>query len=152
VKLKKLKGWEGLVCPFFAHSTRRILGDYFEANGFAEKGANEIDGLIYSRFGVFVEVSYELELVPQALTMVLGVGEGKYDLGGHSCCVPYWYLLPRNRPEHQADDMSFKTEAELESLLVRFREQFLETYAKPLWVDPEALERTIANFRAEFSV
>ena len=148
---RQLNGWEKLICPFFAEATRRVLGHYMEENGFSEEGLNEIDGLVYSRFGVFLEVSYELEMVPQALTMVLGIGEKKYDEGGHPCCVPYWHLLPRDRPEHQAGATRFKNEAELEALLVRFRDQFLEPYAKHLWLNLDSLEKAIANFRAEFS-
>jgi hypothetical protein len=148
---RNLGGWEKLICPFFAATCRRILGRYLEENGFTEKGLNEIDGLVFSRFGVFLEVSYELELVPQALTMVLGVGDKKYDEGGHPCCVPYWYLLPRDRPEHRGESIRFQTEAELETLLVRFRDQFLESYAKPLWLNVDTLEKAVANFRGEFS-
>ena len=148
---RNLKGWEKLICPFFAPTCRRVLDSYMEENGFAEKGPNEIGGLVFSRFGVFLEVSYELEMVPQALTMVLGVGDKKYDEGGHPCCIPYWYLLPRDRPEHRGESIRFETEAELEVLLVNFRDQFLEPYAKPLWLDLDALEKAILNFRAEFS-
>jgi len=151
MKNQNLSGWERLICPYFAPTARRVLSHYLEENGFTENGLNEIEGLVFSRFGVFLEVSYELELTPQALTMVLGVGDKKYDDGGHPCCVPYWYLLPRDRPEHQAGATRFKNEIELESLLVRFREQFLEPYAKPLWLNIESLEKGIANFRAEFS-
>jgi hypothetical protein len=144
-------GWEKLVCPYFAATCRRVLGHYMEENGFAEKGPNEIGGLVFSRFGVFLEVSYELEMFPQDLTMALGIGEKKYAEGGHPCCVPYWYLLPRNRPEHQAGSTRFRNEAELEELLVRFRDEILESYAKPLWVNVDSLEKAITNFRAEFS-
>lgn len=151
MRTRRFNGWEKLICPFFAETARRVLGRYLEKNGFAEKGPNEIDGLVFTRFGVFLEVSYELEMVPQALTMVLGVGDRKYEEGGHPCCVPYWHLLPRDRPDHQGGATRFKNEAELEALLVRFRDQFLEPYAKPLWLNLDALEKAIANFRAEFS-
>ena len=149
---QKLGGWEELVCPFFAPVSRRVLGHYLESNGFAEKGLNEIGGLMFSRFGVFLEISYELDTAPDyALSMVVGTGEKKYDVGGHPCCVPYWYLLPRDRPEHRGESISFKTETDLEALLVRFRDQFLEPYAKHLWLNLDTLEKVIANFRAEFS-
>jgi hypothetical protein len=90
-------------------------------------------------------------MVPYDLTMVVGIGDKKYDDGGHPCCVPYWYLLPRDRPEHHPGSTRFKTEQELESLLVLFRDSFLETHAKPLWLNQDRLEKAIANFRAEFS-
>jgi hypothetical protein len=151
MRTRRFNGWERLICPFFAKTARSVLGRYLEENGFSEKGPNEIDGLVFSRFGVFLEVSYELEMVPQALTMVLGVGDKKYDEGGHPCCVPYWYLLPRDRPEHRGEMIRFSSESDLEPLLARFRDQFLEPYAKALWLDTDRLEKTIANFRAEFS-
>jgi len=129
-----------------------VLGDYLEGNGFAEKGPNEVGGLMFSRFDVFLEISYELETSPNyALSMVLGIGDKKYDEGGHPCCVPYWHLLPRDRREHRGESIRFTTEPELEALLVRFRDQFLEPYAKPLWLNLDALEKAIVNFRAEFS-
>ena len=141
-----------MMCPFFEAAARRVLGSYLEENGFSEKGPNEIGGLVFSRFGVFLEVSYELETAPNyAISMVLGIGDKKYDEGGHPCCVPYWYLLSRDRAEHRGESIRFKNEAELEALLLRFRDQFLEAYAKRLWLDVSSLETMIANFRAEFS-
>jgi len=107
---------------------------------------------MFSRFAMFLEISYELETAPDyALSMVLGTGKKKYDEGGHPCCVPYWYLLPRDRPEHRGESIRFKTEADLEALLVQFRDRFLKPYAKPLWLEQDRLERAIVIFRAEFS-
>lgn len=149
---QNLGGWERLICPFFAAVSRRVLGNYLEENGFLEKGLNEIQGLVFTRFDAFLEISYELDTGPNyAISMVLGLGDKKYDEGGHPCCIPYWYLLPRDRPEHRGELIRFETEAELEALLLRFREQFLESYAKPLWLDLDGLEKAITNFRAEFS-
>ena len=34
---------------------------------------------MFSRFGIFLEVSYELETVPQDVTLCLGLGDQKYD-------------------------------------------------------------------------
>jgi hypothetical protein len=150
---RKMGGWERLICPYFAAACRRVLGAYFEENGFAEKGLNEVEGLMFSRFDVFIEVSYELDTAPNyAISMVVGLGDKKYDEGGHPCCVPYWHLLPRDRPEHRGEMIRFSSESELERLLAHFRDQFLEPYAKPLWLDTDRLEKAIANFRAEFSV
>jgi hypothetical protein len=55
---RKIEGWERLICPYFAVTCRCVLGSYFEENGFAEKGLNEVKGLIFSHFDVFLEVSY----------------------------------------------------------------------------------------------
>lgn len=151
MKASNLSGWERLICPYFAATCRRVLGQYLEDNGFAETAVNEIGGVVFSRFGMFLEVSYELELVPQALSVVLGIGHNKYDPGGHPCCVPYWYLLPRNRQEHRGEQITFKTESDLETLLFRFKDEFLESYAKPLWLNLDRLEKAIENFRSEFS-
>ncbi len=141
-----------MICPYFASACRRVLGRYLEENGFAEKGLNEVEGLMFSRFDVFLELSYELDTAPNyAISMVLGVGDMKYDEGGHPCCIPYWHLLPSDRPEHRGEFIRFRTEPELEALLVRFRDQFLEPYAKPLWLDTDGLEKAVTNFRAEFS-
>lgn len=151
MKTPNFNGWEKLICPYFAPTCRRIFGKYLEGNGFTERSFNEIGGVMFSRFGIFLEVSYELELVPQALSVVLGVGSKKYGTDGHPCCVPYWYLLPRDRPESRGIQVQFKTESDLEMLLLRFKEEFLEVYAKPLWLNLDRLEKTIENFRSEFS-
>lgn len=151
MKKQNLKGWEKLICPYFAPTCRYVLGAYLEDNGFTERGSNEIGGVMFHRFGIFLEISYELELVPQALSVVLGTGDKKYDAGGHPCCIPYWYILPLDRPEHRGDHIRFKTEVELVSLLQRFRDEFFEPYAKPLWLNLDRLEKAIENFRAEFS-
>lgn len=148
----KLTGWEKLACPYFAGTSRRVLSPYLETNGFVERGCNVIGGLLFFRSDVFLEISYELDTAPNyALSMVLGLGEEKYDQGGHPCGVPYWYLLPRGRPEHRGESIRFRSEADLEALLVGFKDRFLEPYAKPLWFDHGRLEKTIANFRVEFS-
>lgn len=146
---RDLGGWERLICPFFAAVCRRVIGPYLKECGFAERGLDAIEGLMFSRRGVFLDVSYELEVVPQALTMVLGIGEKQFDEGGRPCCVPYWHLLPPDRPEHRGELIGFKTESELEALLARFRDQFLEPYAKPLWLNVQSLEVAISTFRAE---
>jgi len=147
-----LNGWEKLICPFFEPACRRTLSLYLEENGFSEKSLNEIGGLVFSRFKVFMEISYELETAPNyALSLVIGIGERKYDEGGHSCCVPSWYLLPRDRPDYRGEMTRFRNEAELESLLLRFKAGFLELYAKPLWSNEEDLKSMIAHFRAEFN-
>jgi hypothetical protein len=152
MKTSNLGGWENLICPYFGLTCRRTLGSYLEESGFTIKSENRIGGLMLSRFDVFLELNYELETAPNyALSVVLGIGDKKYDEGRRPCAVPYWYLLPRNRPEHRGEGMSFKSQSELESLLLQFRDNFLEPYAKPLWLNFDNLDATIANFRAEFS-
>jgi hypothetical protein len=146
---QKRNGWEKLICPYFAVTCRRMLGRYLEENGFAEKGLNEVGGLVYSRFGIFLEISYELEMVPYCITVALGMGDKKYDKKRYPCYVPYWYLLPREYPEHQAGSARFKNEAELGVLLTRFRDKFLEPYVKPFWLDSGALQREIERFNKE---
>jgi hypothetical protein len=143
-------GWERLICPYFAATCRRVLGRYFEESGFTEKGLNEVDGLIFVRFGVFVEVSYELETAPNyAISMVLGLGGKKYDQNGNPCGVPYWFLLPPDRAEHRGKMINFRSQTALIALLEHFRDQFLEPYAKPLWADVDRLEKAIQDFRID---
>jgi hypothetical protein len=62
--------------PFFGATCRRTLGSYLEESGFTEKGQNEIGGLVFSRFVIFLEIYYELETAPHyAVSVVLGTGE-----------------------------------------------------------------------------
>lgn len=144
-------GWEKLNCPFFAPTCRRILSDYLEAQGFVEKELTPVGGIVYRRFDVFLEVSYESETCPNySPTIVLGIGPGKYDEGGRPGGVPFWYVIPNNLPERSYTFWTFKTEADLESVLARIKDALLEPHARPLWLNLDRLEKYITNFRAEY--
>ena|SRR2546430_5557550 len=147
-----LAGWEKLSCLFFSRACRRVLGRYLESNGFSERSVDRIGIVTFSRFGIFLEIGYELEMAPNYMpTVVLGIGEGKYDKKGQPSAIPFWYLIPSDRPESKYSLWTFKTEAELETALARIKDEVLEVHAKPLWSNLEKLEKVISNFRAEFS-
>ena len=144
-------GWERLNCPFFASTCRRTLSDYLEAQGFVEKELTPVGGVVYRRFDVFLEISYEPDTSPDySPTIVLGVGAGKYDEGGRPGGVPFWYVIPSNLQERNYTFWTFKTEADLQSVLIRIKDALLEPHARPLWLNLDRLEKYIANFRAEF--
>ncbi len=147
-----LQGLEKWRCPFFARVCRRVLGEYLESNGFSETSVDVTGVPTFSRFGVFLEVGYDLESAPSyEPTVVLGVGEKTYDESFQPCGVPFWYVIPGNLEENKYSDWTFKTEAELEKVLARIRDEVLELYAKPLWLNLDRLEKVISRFRAEFS-
>lgn len=150
MKPKKTYGWDRLNCPFFTSVCRRVLNRYLEEQGFAEKETGSIGEILYKRFDVFLEIGYEPETGPNySPTVVLGIGEHKYDEAGQPACVPLWYLLPYNHPEKTGRFWTFRTEEELAHILKQIKEQFLEPCATPLWLDAERLEKCITNFRAE---
>jgi hypothetical protein len=150
MKTPDLNGWEKLICPFFAETCRHALGSYLEDNGFREFKQNQIGGLLFSRFGVFLEISYVLEVFPQDLTISLGTSQELYDSDGRPCFIPYWYLLPMGSNERNANFTGFKTKTELESLFENFAKLFLETHFKSLWMKVDNLEKMILNFQSEF--
>ncbi len=50
-------GWEQLLCDFFYADCVRVLGQYFASLGFTVE-KSRINGAVFSREGVFIEVSY----------------------------------------------------------------------------------------------
>jgi len=127
------------------------LNDYLEAQGFVEKELTPVGGVVYRRFDVFLEINYEPDTSPDySPTIVLGVGAGKYDEGGRPAGVPFWYVIPSNLQERSYTFWTFKTEADLQSVLNRIKDALLEPHARPLWLNLDRLEKYIANFRAEF--
>jgi hypothetical protein len=144
-------GWERLNCSFFAATCRRVLSDYLEAEGFVEKEVTPVGGVVYRRFEIFLEISYELQTCSNySPTIVLGIGPRKYDEGGRPRGVPFWYVIPNNLPERSYTFWTFKTEADLESVLARIKDGLLEPHARPLWLNIDRLEKSITNFRAEY--
>ena len=144
-------GWERLNCPFFATTCRRILSDYFEAQGLVEKEMTPIGGIVYGRLNMFLEISYEPEMCPNySPTIIMGIGPSKFDEDGRPTGVPFWYVIPSNRPERSYAFWTFKTETDLESVFVRIKDALVEPYAKSLWLNLDRLEKYIQNFRAEY--
>jgi len=126
------------------------LSDYLEAQDFAETEVTPVGGMVFRRFDVFLEISYEPDTCPDySPTIVLGTGPGKYDEGGRPG-VPFWYVIPSNLPERNYTFWTFKTETDLQSVLARIKDALLEPHAKPLWINLDRLEKYVANFRAEF--
>lgn len=145
------EGWETRNCLFFAPTCRRILSEYLEAQGFVERELTPVGGIVYRRFEVFLEVSYEPDTCPNySPTIVLGIGPGKYDAGGRPGGVPFWFVIPDSLPERNYTFWTFKTEGDLEAVLARIKDALLEPHARPLWQDVDQLEKYIASFRAEF--
>ena len=143
--------WDRLNCEFFASNCRRVLGDYLEDQGFVENEQTPVRGILYRRFDVFLELSYDPQTSPNySPTIVIGTGTGKYDDAGRPAGVPFWYVIPNNLPERDYTFWTFKTEADLESVLARIKDSVLDLHAKPLWFNLDRLEKCIQNFRAEF--
>jgi hypothetical protein len=59
-------------------------------------------------------------------------------------------LSKEGRYEQRGGLGTFRTEADLQSVLARIKDGLLEPHAKPLWLNLDRLEKSIANFRAEF--
>ena len=143
-------GWKGYDCPFFTPVCRRVLSGYCQAQGFLEDELTPTAGIVYRRQNVFLETSYDSETgLNFAPTLIIGAGVGKYGEDGRPSAVPFWYLIPANLPERGYTFWKFKTEAELESVLVRVRHALLEPFAAPLLHNFDLLEKHIANFGAE---
>jgi len=148
MSIRNWNGWERLICPYFEATCRCVLGYYLKENGFAEKGLAEKEdsGLTFYRSEIFLDIGYELESVPQTLTMTIGIDNKVYDKKLRPCYIPYWYLLPQDHWAHQAYGRGFRNEAELEALLIRFRDEIINPYAKPLWLNIDYLWKAVTSF------
>lgn len=144
-------GWDQLNCQFFTQICRRVLGNYLQQQGFLEKKTTAIGGIVYTRFDVFLEVSYDAATCPDySPSIVIGIGDQTYDKEGRLAGVPMWYALSEGHPQRTRRYWTFKTEEELERVFTEIKEQFFETSAKQLWLNSDVLEKTINDFRTKF--
>jgi hypothetical protein len=145
-------GWENLNCPFFTGICRQVLGNYFEKEGFSEKDVTPIGGIIYTRFNIFAEISYDAATCPNySPSVVIGIGDGLYDARGGLSGIPMWYLLKNSQVIQNHLSFKFKTKSDLVSALNKIKDEFLDNQAKQLWLDNEKLEKCIENFHVEFA-
>lgn len=141
-------GWRSLTCSYFAAVCREILSHYFERFGFIETTQSAIGGVYFKRDDVFIEISYEPETYPKySPSVIVGIGDAKYDDSGLPCGVPLWYVVPQRDAVPRYTSWTFSNEGELRATLLRIREEVLEGYAAPLWSDRDYLNSVIVNFR-----
>jgi len=139
-------GWEKLLCSYFYSVCIEVLSMYFSGHGFVV-GKNRIGGAIFTKGGIFVEVSYDPESFPNHfVTMVIGIGAGAYNEYGEFTGVPIWSIVPEDRPEHDFFARTFSDENELKDMLVEAEGSILEKYVKPLWQNRQALEIELKKF------
>jgi hypothetical protein len=144
-------GWEQLDCRYFAETCREVLGDYLENHGFKEKRLTNGGGIVYGRFDLFLEVSYDTNLFPKYTTrVVVGFGDGAYNKQGGFSGVPMWYIIPQDHPYRTRVHWTFSSKDELAKVLEEVKTEFLETTLVPLLLNRDGLERIIGNFRSEF--
>jgi hypothetical protein len=135
-------GWNQLHCPFFASSCLFVLEDYFQKAGFVKHRLDKIDGVIFEKNNIYVEISYEAETFPNYSPTLL--------IGLNSNAVPFWFIIPTTDNASKYTSWKFETEKELLSVLERIKISILETFGKPLWNDVTDLERYLNRFNSEF--
>jgi hypothetical protein len=144
-------GWEQLDCLFFAETSREVLGDYLEKHGFKEKRLTNGGGIVYERFDIFLEVSYDTNLFPKYTTrVVVGIGDGAYNKQGGFTGVPMWYIIPQCHPYRTKVHWTFSNGDELAKVLGEVKSEFLETILLPLLLNRDKLESIVDSFRSEF--
>jgi hypothetical protein len=147
MKQDSTSGWEKLNCPFFAAACRRVFNDYLHGEGFIEEKITRTGGIIYRHNEVFLEISYVPETYPNySPSIILGIGEDKFDKEGQPLGVPFWYLTKKDA-EQNYTFWTFNSEKDLLSSLTKIKDSCLEAYGKRLWNDPDHLKDYIANFR-----
>ena len=144
-------GWEELDCPYFAETCREVLTGWLEGHGFTEKRLTNGGGIVYDRFDVFLEVSYDTNLFPKYTTRVaVGFGDGAYSKQGGFSGVPMWYLIAQDHPYRTQVYWTFSSKEELAKLLQEVKAEFIERTLIPLLLNRDRLERIIESFRSEF--
>lgn len=138
--------WEQLLCPYFETVCHKVLEKYFSDAGFLPI-KTRIGGVLFSGRGVFVEVSYLAESAPRyAPSLIVGIGNDKYDSTGKSTGIPLWHVIPDEQAERRYSFWKFTNENDLERVLEKIRAEILERYVRPLWENREYLVRMIENF------
>ncbi len=139
-------GWEQLICNYFYMVSLKVLGPYFSELGFmVQKTA--INGAVFMRNDLFVEVSYIPETAPTYVpSLIIGVGTSKYDGRGNATGVPAWRILPNDESKKSYSFWKFADENELEFALNKLKSEVIDEYVKPLWEDRAKLERAINDF------
>lgn len=144
-------GWEQLDCNYFAAICGSTLGEYLERLGFEESRLTARGGIIYSRFDLFLEISYDTNLFPNYTTrVVVGFDDGAYNNMCGFNGVPMWYIIPRDHPYRTRVHWTFQNEDELTKVLEEVRDDFFETTLKPILLNRDGLERVIQSFHSEF--
>ena len=147
-----MNGWERLLCSYFSKTCIDQLSASLEEDGFAVSRSETNGAVIFKRFDVFVEIGYELETAPNySPTVIIGLGDKKYDEAGKPAGVPLWFVIRDDEPAKRYSFWKFSTEAELRGVLGRIRNEVLERHVRPLWQRTELLEKMLANFRSEFA-
>ena len=139
-------GWDRLTCEFFYAVCLRVLGPYFASLGFiGEK--TKINGVVFKRNGLFIEVGYLPESAPNySPSLIVGIGDYKYDDTGKTTGVPAWSILTDNDEARRYSFWKFGDEAELASVLTKLKIEVIEQHIRPLWEDKVKLEDAIENF------
>ncbi len=147
-----MNGWERLICGYFSKTCIALLGAYLEEDGFEVSQVGPIGAVTFKRFDVFIQIGYELITRPNyEPTVVIGLGDRKYDEAGKPAFVPLWFVIRDDEPASQYPRWKFSSEAELREVLLRIKNEVLEEYARDLWQRTEALEKLLASFRSKFA-
>lgn len=139
-------GWEQLICDFFYAVCLRVLGPYFTSLGFVEE-KSKINGVVFKRNDLFVEVSYLPESAPNySPSLIVGIGSCKYDDTGKTTGRPAWSILSDNDEARKYSFWKFSNDKELASVLTKLKVEVIERHMKPLWEDRVKLENAIKTF------
>ncbi len=138
--------WEQLLCDFFYVVCLKILKPYFSSLGFIE-GKTNINGVLFRRNDLFVEISYLPESAPNySPSLIFGLDNYSYDAVCNLNRIPAWSILPNDGISRNYSFWRFSDEKELEFVLIRIKIEIIERYMKPLWEDRKKLECKIKNF------
>jgi hypothetical protein len=131
--------------PYFYPTCHRILDDYFISLGFM---ASKDQGTTITYFNetVYLDFEYWVEDSPEYVLMI-GIGfwsknSGKKVRDG----IGLWYTMPQNE---KLTNWYYRSEQQLEDVLIKIRDHILDMYAKPLWEDPCLLREAIISYHEE---
>ena len=144
-------GWDQLDCKYFAAVCRNVLSSHLEEAGFEEKKETVIGGVVYTRFDLFLEISYDtIDFPTYTAKAAIGFGEEVYNQMGGFNGVPMWYILEEGHPYRTKIHWTFQSESELTKVLEEINIEFIDATLKPLLLNREGLERVIKSFQSEF--
>jgi hypothetical protein len=146
-----MNGWERLLCSYFSKTCIDQLALSLQEDSFAVSRVEADGAVIFKRSDVFLEIGYEVETAPNySPTVVIGLGDKKYDKVGKPTGVPLWFVIHEDESAKRYSFWKFSSETELRGVLPRIKNEVLERHGRYLWQHPRVLENILANFRAEF--
>jgi hypothetical protein len=121
--------------PDLPRAVENVLGDYLRRQGFVQTSVEQ-SRVEFLCATVVISLSYYPEdPPPRGLNTGIGIRQGD----GSRRTVGMWALIPAGEMAGRYSQWRFSSDPELESTLVRLRDEVIDLFAAPFWREPRLL-------------